>query len=52
MAMGEVCSRKARTASPSSFLRGFAARGGGSATHTPMDRRLPRPQGEEVSRRL
>jgi len=34
-ATGDVCPRKARAASPSSFLLGCASRGGGSATRTP-----------------
>ena len=35
-AAGEVRPRKARTSSPSSFLLGFASRGGGVATRTPL----------------
>ena len=42
---GDLCSRKARTAPLSSFLRGFAAEGGGFATRTPWGLRFARPLG-------
>src|SRR5690242_12593064 len=41
--MGEVCSRKARTVSPSSFPLGSASPCGGSATRTPPAHRAPHP---------